>query len=120
MPRAPRSFRPRQAAPVLDKDRGSARARGYTTAWDKASRAHRAEHPLCGYCQVGAFGPRRDRPASCTDHLYPHRRFEGVFWVRLYWVSACGDCHAGPKQAVEAQGKPALDALARRLGLRAL
>lgn len=107
----------RPAPPRPDDDRGSARERGYTRSWDKASADHRAEHPLCGYCAAGAFGPRRDAPASCVDHLYPHRRFPGVFWVRLYWVSSCADCHAGPKQALERRGRAALDALARHLGL---
>jgi hypothetical protein len=98
----------------------SARARGYTTEWDKASAAHRRDHPLCGYCAAGAFGPKRDRPASCTDHLYPHLTFPGVFWLRLYWVSCCHDCHVGPKQLAEQQGVGALDDLARLLGLQPL
>lgn len=126
MPSAPRRFQPRRSQPraevarEVDRDRGSARARGYTPAWDRASKDHRAEHPLCGYCAIGAFGPQRDEPTTCTDHLYPQRQYEGVFWVRIYWVSSCDDCHAGPKQALERQGRPALDALARALGLSPL
>jgi 5-methylcytosine-specific restriction protein A len=122
MPTAPKPFRARPLAvsPVVDLDRGSARERGYTPAWDKAAAAHRAEHPLCVYCAKGVFGPRRDTPAQCVDHLYPHRRYPGVFWQTVYWISACDDCHDGPKQAVEHAGREALDRLARRLGLAPL
>lgn len=109
-------------SPLKDREpaplgRGSARQRGYTVEWDKAAKEHRREHPLCRYCEVGAFGPARATPATCTDHLYPHRQFEGVFWRRDYWVSSCEPCHAGPKQALEQRGRADLDALALQLGL---
>lgn len=114
----PATFRPRAAptAREVDKARGSARSRGYDHRWDKASAAFRTVHPLCQYCEAGAFGPVRVSAAEVTDHLYPHRRFAGVMWLDTWWVAACTDCHSGPKQAVEARGLPALHALARRLG----
>lgn len=58
--------------------------------------------------------------ARLTDHFYPHRQFDGVFWRKEWWVSACGECHNGMKQRVERAGKGALDALAVRLGLPVL
>jgi 5-methylcytosine-specific restriction protein A len=121
MPTAPRTFRPSTAAApaVADLERGSARERGYTPAWDRAAADHRAEHPLCVYCARGVFGPARATPAACVDHLYPHRRYGG-FWLKVYWVSSCDECHDGPKQALEGQGRAALDALAVRLGLAPL
>ena len=96
-----------------DRRRGSARARGYSPAWDKASAGHLRNNPLCAYCDlIGVV-----KPADLTDHLYPHRTFEGVFWVKAYWVSCCDDCHNGFKQRVERRGKAALDTLAAQLGL---
>lgn len=51
-----------------------------------------------------------------VDHLYPHRTYDGVFWLTEWWVASCTPCHSGMKQAVEQAGKAAIDALARRLG----
>jgi 5-methylcytosine-specific restriction protein A len=65
------------------------------------------------YCQLDG----RLSPATLTDHLYPHRVFEGVFWISRWWVSSCGPCHNGFKQAIERRGRSAIDALADRLGL---
>lgn len=110
----------RAQAVEVDRHRGSARERGYTTSWDKASRAHLAEHPFCGYCEAGALGPVRVSPANLVDHLYPQRAYPGVFWRRAWWVSCCADCHNGPKQSLERAGRAALDDLARRLGLEPL
>lgn len=119
MPTMPPTFRPahlasrREQNRSADARRGSARQRGYTTAWDKAARGHLARHPLCRYCalvdQVAA--------AELVDHLYPHKGDQALFWNRDYWVSSCGPCHDGFKQRVERRGRLALDDLARRLGL---
>jgi 5-methylcytosine-specific restriction endonuclease McrA len=118
MPTMPPMFRP-HAAPAKaeqrreqDERRGSAAARGYDRRWAKASASFRDAHPLCQYCQLDG----RLAPAVLTDHLYPHRRFDGVFWRKEWWVASCKSCHDGMKQAVERAGKAALDALARRLG----
>jgi 5-methylcytosine-specific restriction protein A len=123
VPTLPATFRPhgqptrQETNRQADQRRGSARERGYSPAWDKASRGHLARDPLCRYCAIGAFGRACVAEATVVDHLYPQRQFPGVFWRTEFWVSACVACHSGPKQAVERQGKPALDALARRLGL---
>lgn len=121
MPTRPPLFRPHGRATRAEQNReadgrrGSARQRGYTGRWDKASKTFIARHPLCRYCEVGAYGPARVAPASLTDHLYPHRTFDGVFWLTRLWVPCCTDCHAA-KQATERKGRAALDALARRIG----
>lgn len=119
MPDMPPVFRPsgqrtrRQVKREADQRRGSARERGYTAEWDRASRDFIAENPLCAYCAAGAWGDEpRDAPSVLTDHLYPQRTHDGVFWVRDWWVSSCADCHNGPKQAVEIEGLAALDRLA--------
>lgn len=119
MPVRPPSFRPggprtrREVNRQVDKERGSAAARGYDWAWAKESKAHREANPLCLYCALD------ERITACTlvDHLYPHRGDRDLFWDRTYWVSCCAPCHNVFKQSIEHAGRPALDALAIRLGL---
>lgn len=115
----PPQFRPlgqssRQARKrEIDLKRGSARDRGYSAAWDKASARHLLDHPLCRYCElVGEV-----KAAELTDHFYPHRGDRVLFWNQTYWVSSCQTCHNGFKQRIERKGRAALDSLAERLGL---
>ncbi len=103
-----------------DRRRGSARQRGYSAAWDKASKGFLRSHPFCRYCDEGVFGEVQVSASAVTDHLYPQRTYDGVFWRTEWWVAACQPCHDGPKQALERKGKRALDGLARRLGLPVL
>ncbi|TZG26495.1 hypothetical protein [Sphingomonas montanisoli] len=118
MPTMPRVFRPggeksaREVRQRHDQDRGSARERGYDSRWSKAAASDRRDNPLCAYCELEG----RITAATLTDHLYPHRLFAGVFWLKHWWVSSCGPCHSGFKQALERRGKAAIDALADRLG----
>lgn len=122
MPTKPPTFRPRgqrdkrERERENDKARGSARERGYSAAWDKASKGHLRNHPLCRYCDLKGLL----MPADRVDHLYPQRAYPGVFWNKAYWISSCQPCHDGEKQATERRGKVALDALASTLGLPAL
>ena len=115
----PPTFRPagnlsrQDANRQADRRRGSARERGYSAAWDRASRGHRARHPLCQYCAL----VDEVKAADLVDHLYPHRGDQAVFWNKTYWVSSCDDCHNGFKQRVERKGRAAIDQLAARLGL---
>lgn len=101
-----------------DQRRGSARERGYTTAWDKAAKGHLRNDPLCVYHRLGVWGdPPAVVAADMVDHLYPHNMDQAVFWDRKRWVSCCTPCHNGPKQRTERQGRAALDRLAALLGL---
>lgn len=85
-----------------DQRRGSARTRGYTTAWDRAAKGHLARQPLCIYCAMGAWGePPRDTAATCVDHLIPHGGDQDIFWRKADWISCCDACHSGPKQRAE-------------------
>ena len=123
MPEMPASFRPAhigtkaEANRRHDRDRGSSIERGYTAQWRRASAEYRRANPLCAYCLLN---DGRTTLATCTDHLYPQRVYDQVFWSRHWWVSSCDACHSGFKQAVERQGKSALDALAVRLGREVL
>lgn len=108
MPMMPTNFRPASApSPTVlkresDQRRGSARERGYTPAWDKAAKGHLGHHPLCVYCTMGAWGQQpRVTAATLVDHLIPHKGDQAIFWNRREWVSSCGPCHDGPKQAIE-------------------
>lgn len=99
----PQVFRPasqvtaRQLGRESDIRRGSARARGYTRRWDKASSGHRAKHPLCRGCEArGEF-----IAATVTDHVEPHRGDMVKFWNSAMWQSACGWCHSVLKQRLE-------------------
>ena len=96
-----------------DRWRGSARDRGYDAAWERASKDHLAEHPLCAYC---ALRGGQITAATLVDHLYPQQVYAGVMWLRELWVSSCAPCHSSFKQAIEHRGRAALDTLARRLG----
>lgn len=114
----PKSFKAK-AAPTprqIDRQRGSARERGYSAAWDRAAKVHLAASPLCRYCHLAGH----DEPATLVDHLYPHRQYPGAFWLTDLWVSSCAPCHSGFKQALETSGRAAIDGLARRLGLPTL
>lgn len=117
MAKAPQTFRCRPVRSKAERDReadqrrGSSRERGYTGAWERASKARLARHPLCEYCALDGCVT----PATLTDHLYPHQGDRDLFWRSEWWVSSCDSCHSGMKQAAERQGKSALDTLAHLL-----
>lgn len=91
-PRSPLAAAPSSA--VAPPDRKSSRERGYTAAWDKASKRFLADNPLCRGC-------RRDVPATVTDHVVPHKGDAARFWDQSNWQPACGWHHDVVKQALE-------------------
>ena len=78
----------------------SARERGYTSAWDKASKAFLAAHPLCAMCQTAG----RVTAATVTDHIIPHRGDYDLFWDRANWAPLCGPHHDTEKRITEHRG----------------
>lgn len=117
MANRPRVFRPpSRSTPskVFAPDRLSPTDRGYDHLWRQASLRYRRDHPFCQYCQAGAFGPKRVSAVTHVDHLFPQRRFPDLFWRDEWWVSCCDPCDAA-KQALEANPRADLDALARQL-----
>lgn len=85
-----------------DNYRGSSRERGYTTAWDRFSKAWRVANPLCGYClnMTGMV-----TPATQVDHIIPHRHDPELFWPEgdpvNHFMACCDECHSVHKQRAE-------------------
>lgn len=79
----PATARPTQPKP--DK-RESARKRGYTWRWEKASRSFLQANPFCLYCTwVG-----RAVLATCTDHREPVTGpHDPRFWDPSNWAPCC-------------------------------
>lgn len=81
--------------------RRSAFSRGYTKAWDRASKAFRLKYPLCGMRPddqppVMSLCDQllRTTAATLTDHVIPHRGDMTLFWNEHgNWQSMCKHCH---------------------------
>lgn len=128
MPSRPKRFgasdRPKQRR-EYDKRRGTAASRGYNGAWARASRGHKAKHPLC----IGCLALGKVEPVYVTDHVVPGTSGTPEFWNSARWQSACKWHHDVVKQRLEemyARGAIGIDGLwldspvaldlARRLG----
>lgn len=104
MPVRPPTFRPkgardrRQTNAESDARRGSARERGYDTAWDKAANGFKRSHPLCLGCE--AVG--RLKAATLVDHIVPHKGDQSLFWDKANWQPSCQPHHDVVKQRLEA------------------
>jgi 5-methylcytosine-specific restriction endonuclease McrA len=81
-------------------DKATSGQRGYTYAWQKASKAYLREHPLCVMCAR----LRRVTAATLVDHIEPHRGDMELFWNRRNWQSLCTTCHSSVKKREEAGG----------------
>lgn len=69
--------------------RKSSRERGYSAAWDKASKQWRTLNPLCAECdRQGQL-----KPAEVVDHIRPHKGDQEWFWCQDNWESTCKRCH---------------------------
>lgn len=121
----PKSFRPahlpsvEEAARQYERDRGSARKRGYDTRWEKARATFLAqpENQFCRKCQArGLLNPgiyRMDgsietnprRMHLVVDHIKPHRGDQTRFWDRTNWQPLCPDDHDIVKQSEERAGR---------------
>ena len=77
---------------VVERQRGSAHQRGYTSRWAAYSKARLRTHPLCECpdCQAGAL---RVRAATVTDHIVPHKGDMHLFWDKKNHRSMAKECH---------------------------
>ena len=89
MPKRPTIYRPQRSTARPLHPRPSPTARGYTSAWARASRAFLDEHPLCSECST----PERPVASEVTDHVIPHKGDAGLFWDRDNWRALCKRCH---------------------------
>lgn len=80
---------------AYDQRRGNAQSRGYTSKWQRESKAWLAAHPICVEC-----GER----ATLVDHIRPHKKDWKLFWDRKNWQAMCARCHNTVKASAEALG----------------
>jgi len=80
-----------------DSRRGSARQRGYTSAWQKARVAYLAQHPLCVFCERDG----RVTAAVVVDHVEAHHGDHEMFWEPDNWQPLCKWHHDSTKQREE-------------------
>lgn len=87
-PSTSRGITPRPSNP-----RPTAHQRGYTTAWQKASRTFLQLNPLCYYCEL--LG--RIVAAVHTDHYDPAEPGTPAFWDEANWRPACAYHNSGKR-----------------------
>lgn len=82
--RPPRAVVPRAKQPP--QRQVSARRRGYSADWERESKRFLRSHPICAIC--------RRAPATCVDHIEPHKGNPVMFWARSNWQPACRSCNS--------------------------
>jgi 5-methylcytosine-specific restriction endonuclease McrA len=103
MPMMPPTFKPlghrseKEARREQDRRRGSARERGYSSRWDKASLRFLRRNPVCRCCRARG----KPVPSKVTDHIVPHGGDQLLFWDEHNWQPACKWCHDVVKQILE-------------------
>ncbi len=116
MPSKPPIFRPahlgtaQQGRQAYERERGSARERGYTPEWDKVARHEKNLHPLCLGCSAVGWVAA----TTVIDHIIPHKGNMVLFWDPLNRQPACTPHHSTVKQVLEdlyAKGKASNDDL---------
>jgi 5-methylcytosine-specific restriction protein A len=85
-----------------EQERGTARERGYSVAWQKAREGFLRLHPLCE-CKECDGGRLQVTPAEVVDHTIPHRGDMKLFWDRSNW-KAMSKRHHDRKTATEDGG----------------
>lgn len=103
MPSMPSTFRAAnaptrsEAVSEYDRRRGSARERGYSSKWDKASLGFLRRNRVCVACeQAGVL-----QASEVTDHIVPHKGCKSLFWDRNNWQACCRWHHDVVKQMLE-------------------
>ena len=77
-----------------DAKRPTARQRGYDAAWRAARVAFLQRFPWCAWEGCTA-------PATCVDHVIPHRGDPDLFADQGNWQPLCTQHHASAKQRLE-------------------
>lgn len=76
-------------APLHAREQKTTAEKGYSTRWQKESRAFLLANPLCTRCRARG----RYVKATVVDHIVPHRGDQKLFWDRSNWQSLCKKCH---------------------------
>lgn len=84
-----------------DAARGTARERGYTTAWDAYSRNRLARQPWCVGYPRGTHKPFTVL-ADVTDHIISARKRPDLFMAPSNHQSLCHDCNK--RKAIAEEG----------------
>ncbi|MGC4075432.1 MAG: HNH endonuclease signature motif containing protein [Rubrivivax sp.] len=84
---------------LADRQRGTARERGYSSKWERAREGYLRANPLCRTCQAQQLLEL----ATVVDHIVPHKGDMGLFWDRTNWQPLCKPCHDA-KTAIEDGG----------------
>jgi 5-methylcytosine-specific restriction protein A len=90
-----------------DRERGTFRERGYSSAWDHQAAAFKRLYPLCGMRPHGqtpvmstCYAEGKRTPAYQVDHVIPHRGDRHLFWDAEHnWQSLCRSCGAAKSRA---------------------
>jgi 5-methylcytosine-specific restriction protein A len=80
-----------------ERDRGSARSRGYNTRWDKAAATFKQRNPHCLGCTAVGLTVKVD----VVDHVEPHKGDQAKFWNTKMWQPACRHHHDVIKPQLE-------------------
>lgn len=72
------------------KKRLTAHQRGYTSRWRRISQEFLKAHPLCAECERNG----KVTPATCVDHIVPHKGNPKLFWDQKNWQPLCQSCHS--------------------------
>ena len=74
-----------------DKERPSARERGYTKRWEKVSKLFLKEHPLCECDEC--VKAHKLTTANVVHHVIPHHGNYELFWDEDNWQAMNKRCH---------------------------
>ena len=75
---------------AYEASRPTARERGYSVAWEKASKGHLKRNPFCVDCKADGI----ETLATEVDHEVPHRGDMRIFWDKSNWRSRCKTHHS--------------------------
>jgi 5-methylcytosine-specific restriction enzyme A len=91
----------RHTRQAYDAQRGTARERGYTHAWDKYRKRFLARNPFCRHCRHEGKSTLADE----VDHIIPvEGASDPLFWDRTNHQGLCRSHHA--KKTAEERGGP--------------
>lgn len=86
----------RASKAAYDRQRPTARQRGYDSKWERAAKQFLAQ-PRNRLCACGC-----GRVADMVDHVIPHRGDMKLFWDQSNWQPmARSPCHSSRKQSFE-------------------